>query len=267
MTRRFAVIGDPVSQSLSPTIHASWYKKYNIDAVYDVVQVPDGQLPGGIARLIAHGYDGWNVTIPHKVTMMDLCDVLDASARSVGAVNTVYVREGQRVGANTDAGGAMAHLDQSCPGWDRKVKSPLILGAGGAARAIAYGLRQRGFGKYKLVSRSEPNKESFPGAAWIPWTERHSALLSADLVIQTTPLGMAGQVPLEISLAGMSPGAIIYDIVYKPLETPLILDARMRGHDAVTGLGMLVHQARMAFELWFGFAPEIDGGLMREIGY
>jgi len=262
----YAVIGDPVAQSLSPKIHSYWMKQYGLDATYNAIIIPSGDLEERVQNLINEGYGGWNVTIPHKVAMMALCQTLDEAAQAIQAVNTIRVVDGVLHGFNTDAVGAITHLDQTISGWDRDARQALIIGAGGAARAIHYGLRQRGIDKIFITSRTQPAPEIFPGALWVPWAQYQDCLGQTDLLIQTTPLGMTGQQALDFDLKHVPETAIIYDIVYKPLITPLLAQAQARNLRFITGLGMLLHQARAAFSLWFGIDPAIDSGLMRVIG-
>lgn len=271
MTRRFCVIGDPVAQSLSPRIHTHWINRYALDACYDAVQVAAGELEHGIADLLDRGYRGWNVTIPHKVRMLERCDHIDDIARKIGAVNTVAVGDdGALTGTNTDAYGFIAHLDQAQPGWRHGPgRRALVLGAGGAARAVIFGLIGAGVGAITIANRTRDKADQWAAGiadvSVIDWADRNDAVAAVDLIVNTTALGMTGLPDLDFSLDGAAPGTIVYDIVYRPLETPLIQAARARGLPVITGLGMLLHQARPAFKAWFDILPPVDHELMDAI--
>lgn len=271
MIRKFCVIGDPVTQSLSPRIHMHWINRYGLGACYDAVQIAANDFDRGIDDLLRRGYRGWNVTIPHKIPMLDRCDHIDGIARTIGAVNTVVVsNDGMLVGTNTDAYGFIAHLDQAQPDWRgpgrRRV---LVLGAGGAARAVICGLIDAGVGAITIANRTRDTADRLAAmltsVSAVDWADRHDAVATADLIVNTTALGMAGQPGLDLSLDRAAPGSIVYDIVYRPLVTPLIQAAMARGLPVVTGLGMLLHQARPAFQAWFDILPPVDHELMDTI--
>lgn len=265
--KKIAVIGDPVAQSLSPRIHGYWIDRYKRRGSYEAVRVPADGFTVGIDDLLHRGFAGWNVTIPHKIAMRDRCDTLDDAARAIGAVNTVVVdADGRLHGMNTDAHGAITHLDQAAPGWRGACDVALVLGAGGAARAVVYGLQQAGVGTIRLCNRTRSKAETFTGVEVVDWAARNDAVAGCGLIVNTSALGMTGQAPLEISLEKAGQGAVVYDIVYKPLQTPLLQQAQMRGLRTVDGLGMLLHQARPAFAAWFGVMPEVDDALIKTLG-
>ena len=207
------------------------------------------------------GFVGGNVTVPHKTAMLGLVDELDDAARAVGAVNTVWFEGGRLHGGNTDAFGFIANLDAEAPGWDASARQALVIGAGGAARAVVYGLLDRGL-SVRVANRSpaaaEVLSQSFARLPTAHATEEVPGLLAdTDLLVNATSLGMTGKPPLSIDLSALGPSATVCDIVYVPLETPLLREARARGLRTVGGLGMLLHQAAPGFERWFGTRPAV----------
>jgi shikimate dehydrogenase len=241
-----------------------------IDGAYERRDVPPEALGDFVRNLRAHGYVGCNVTIPHKEDVLALADEVTPRARAIGAANTLWF-EGDTLWAdNTDVIGWLADLDDQAPGWDTSPDTALVLGAGGAARAILYGLRERGFRTILITNRTP--ERALVLADWLgerarvlPWDERHAAVSQAGLVVNTTALGMAHQPPLDLDLARLSPDAVVSDIVYIPLETQLLRDAQARGARTVNGLGMLLHQAAPGFERWFGRKPSVTPALRRLI--
>ncbi|PTM40425.1 shikimate dehydrogenase [Bosea sp. 124] len=266
MPPRCFIIGHPVAHSRSPLIHGTWLAEHGLAGCYERVDVAPADLPGFVLRLRAGEFTGGNVTVPHKEAMLPLVDEVSAAARAIGAVNTLW-SEGARIcGDNTDVAGFLAHLDASAPGWDGKGGTALILGAGGAARGIAFGLKARGFDRIVLVNRSRRRADDLAAALGAPlvaadWAQRHALVGEADLIVNTTALGMQGQPPLDLDLARLRPGTIVDDIVYVPLKTPLLVDAERRGGVAVDGLGMLLHQAVPGFARWFGVTPAVTPAL------
>ena len=258
---RAFVIGHPISHSRSPLIHGFWLKQLGLPGSYDKVDVAPEALPGFIAGMAEAGFVGGNITVPHKTAAMALVDEIDEAARAVGAVNTVW-REGGRLRAtNTDVLGFLGNLDDEAPGWDRAPGRAVVLGAGGAARAIVYALLGRGFA-VDLVNRSRDKAEELAsvfGAGVRPYasTALEARLGEADLLVNTTSLGMQGMPPLTLDLAALKASALVCDIVYVPLETDLVRAARSTGHRAVGGLGMLLHQAVPGFARWFGTRPTV----------
>ena len=219
-------------------------------------------FPSAIQGLRDSGFAGLNVTIPHKVAAFDVCDQVDPSARRAGAVNTLTFADGQITGSNTDGHGFIASVQAL--GIKTAARRALILGAGGAARAIAAALLDGGL-SVTVTNRTQDRAErlagTLPGLHVLPWSERDAALAGFDLLVNATSLGMTGQPPLELSLAGASSALVVCDIVYVPLETPLLAAARTRGLQTVDGLGMLLHQAVPGFHSWFGVLPQVDDAL------
>lgn len=266
MTTRCFVIGHPIAHSRSPLIHGSWIAQHRLDGSYERIDVAPAELESFIGRLRSGAFAGGNVTVPHKEAVLTQLDEISETARAMGAVNTIWRENGRLHGDNTDAAGFLGHLDASLPGWDRQARTALLLGAGGAARAIAYGLKQRGLERIILANRSEARAQELArllGASVeaADWQRRDDLVGQADLIVNTTSLGMKGQPPLELDLTRMKPGAIIDDIVYVPLKTTLLMEAERRGGRIVDGLGMLLHQAVPGFARWFGVTPAVTPAL------
>ena len=259
--RKAAVIGSPIAHSLSPRLHGYWLKQYQIQGTYEKIEVAPEQL-ADFVRALPQKYAGCNVTLPHKETILPLMDELDDAARSIGAVNTVVVKGGKCIGYNTDAFGFASSLLEQAPEIVRG--HALVLGAGGAAKAVVVALKKLGFAKITITNRSEHKLAAFALPS-IPWHEREHVLSNVDLLVNTTSLGMKGQPPLEISLDMLPPHAVVCDIVYKPLETHLLKQASQRGLVVVDGLGMLLWQAVPAFEMFFGLRPQVTDELRREV--
>lgn len=270
MPPRCFVIGHPVAHSRSPLIHGTWLAEHGLAGAYERVDVAPAGLPGFVERLRAGEFTGGNVTVPHKEAMLPLIDEVSEAARAIGAVNTLW-REGARIcGDNTDVSGFLAHLDAETPGWDERVGTVLVLGAGGAARGIAFGLKARGVGRIILVNRSRARADELAAALGAPleaadWAQRNDLVGQADLIVNTTALGMDGQPELDLDLTRLRPGTIVDDIVYVPLMTPLLLDAERRGGVPVDGLGMLLHQAVPGFARWFGVTPAVTPALRERL--
>lgn len=255
-----AVIGHPVAHSKSPLIHNHWIEQYRLAGRYNAIDIPPEQLANGIDRLIGEGYAGFNFTIPHKERACDLCDELDEAARLIGAVNTMRIEGGRRIGMNTDAFGFITNIKAARPGFVFTGGTALVLGAGGAARAVIHGLLEEGAAKILLTNRTRGKAEMLATAPQIEifdWEDRHDRLGEADLLINTTSLGMSGQPALDLSLALLPKKALVTDIVYAPLQTDLLKKAEIQGNQTVTGIGMLLHQARPAFQAWFGIMPDV----------
>jgi shikimate dehydrogenase len=266
--KRACVVGWPVSHSLSPVIHGFWLNAYGIDGDYVKAAVEPEKLARFLKDLAANGLCGGNVTVPHKIEAHRLCERLDAAAKAIGAVNTVWLDSGKLAGSNTDAVGFLANLDSEAPGWDRTGPAAVI-GAGGAARAIVWALRQRGFEEIRIVNRTKLRASElaadFPPASAHDLADLGRALAGAHLVVNTSTLGMKGAPALDIDLSPAAADATVCDIVYSPLETGLLAQARRRGMWAVDGLGMLLHQAVPGFEIWFGVRPEVTRDLRRAV--
>ncbi len=270
MTKRCFIIGHPVAHSRSPLIHGHWLAEYGLAGSYERVEIPPAGVSGFVERLRAGEFVGGNVTVPNKEVVLPLLDEVSETARAMGAANTLWMDGGKLRGDNTDAYGFLAHLDASVPDWATRSGTALILGAGGAARAVIHGLAERGIARILLVNRSPERAvelaASFPGTVEArPWQEVAQLVGESDLIVNTTSLGMHGQPPLELDLSTMRPGTIVDDIVYVPLETPLLAEARRRGGTPVDGLGMLLHQAVPGFERWFGVRPQVTAALRAKL--
>jgi len=265
------VMGWPVAHSRSPAIHGHWIRQYGLNGNYVLLPVQPEHLGDAVRGLRALGFAGCNLTIPHKVAAMALVDRVDPLAARIGAINTLVVeKDGTLAGYNTDAYGYIQSLLDAQPDWRADAGPVTVLGAGGAARAILVALAERGAKDIRLCNRSLDKAQALAaefGAPIraIPWEQRAEALDGCALLVNTTSLGMKGQAPLEISLDRLPRHALVSDIIYVPLETPLLAAARARGHVAVDGLGMLLNQARPAFEHWFGVRPELTPELRRLI--
>lgn len=258
------VMGWPISHSRSPLIHGHWLERYSIDGAYIPFAVEPENGAAAFRALPKLGFSGTNVTLPHKLTAFQTVDVRDAAAEAIGAVNTVVVQsDGSLHGSNTDAPGLLAHLQASAPNWDASAAPVMVLGAGGSTRAAIFALLQAGAPEIRLSNRTRAKADMLADAFGenvkvIEWSERSSALASCGLLVNTTSLGMTGQPALDIVLEDLPSTAVVYDIVYSPLETPLLAAARARGNQGVDGLGMLLHQATPGFEAWFGVKPVVD---------
>lgn len=266
MTRRCFIIGHPVAHSRSPLIHGHWLAEHGLIGSYERVDVPPADVPAFVSRLRAGEFVGGNITVPNKEAVLPLLDEVSATARAMGAANTLWLENGRLHGDNTDAYGFLAHLDACVPGWIARTRTALILGAGGAARAVIHGLAERGVGRILLVNRSSERAvelaAAFPGTVEVrSWQGVDDLVGESELIVNTTSLGMHGQPPLAIDLSALRPGTIVDDIVYVPLETSLLAEARRRGGIPVDGLGMLLHQAVPGFERWFGVRPQVTDAL------
>jgi len=259
------VIGWPVEHSRSPLIHTYWLRQLGITAEYRREAVPPERLAEFVAHLGDRGYVGANVTVPHKEAVMRLSRP-DALAQAVGAANTLWFEDGVLRATNTDVEGFVASLDAAVPAWSAGLDTAVVLGAGGAARAVVFGLRERGLRHIRVVNRSFDRAAAMRarfGDAVVPaaWEKRNDVLAGARLLVNTTTLGMIGQEALDVDLARLAGNAVVADIVYSPLATPLLAAARARGLAAADGLGMLLYQARGAFMRFFGNRPEVTAGL------
>jgi shikimate dehydrogenase len=260
-TRAACIVGWPVKHSRSPLIHGYWIKHHQLDAQYRREEIAPADFPAFIAALERHGYVGANITLPHKEAALAASEP-DDRARAVGASNTLWLDNGRLRSTNTDVEGFTANLDATVPGWDEGADDAVVLGAGGSARAVAYGLIERGFERIHVVNRTFDRAEEFRrrfGAAVLPakWSALPHLLARSGLLVNTTSLGMSGQPPLDIDLTPLQRDAVVADLVYAPLETPLIGAARAGGLATADGLGMLLHQAVRGFHLWFGVRPEV----------
>jgi shikimate dehydrogenase len=260
------VCGWPIKHSRSPRIHNYWLKQYGIDGVYVPLAIPQESAKDAIRMLPVLGIRGLNVTVPNKEEAYKAMDEVDRWAQRMKAVNTIMVRDGVLYGANTDAFGFLESLREARPDWRADAGPAVILGAGGAARAIVAGLQDAGAPEIRIANRTPERSAAIRDEFGKPvrpvlWDQRADSLEDAALVVNTTSLGMEGQPPLDLDLAKLPADAVVYDIVYVPLETPLLAAARARGNPAVDGLGMLLHQARPGFREWFGTDPVVDQAL------
>ncbi len=264
------VIGHPIAHSKSPIIHQYWMRQYGVEGSYELFDILPEDLSVRVGDFIDKGFDGFNVTIPHKQAMMTLCDELDEATQKIGAVNTVVIQDKKLLGRNTDSFGFIQNIKSSNQGFDFHEKKIMVLGAGGAARAIIYGLINRGVKSIKLSNRTIEKAQELQKIApdmieVIPWDEREGALENVDLLVNSTALGMDGKPALEMDLQSLPQGALVNDIVYAPLMTDLLKQALARGNPIVTGIGMLLHQARPAFESWTGILPEISSDIFKTL--
>jgi shikimate dehydrogenase len=266
--RTATVIGWPINHSRSPLIHGYWLKRYGIAGAYERRPVRPEELAAFVASVRRGELAGSNVTVPHKEAVLALVDEADPIARAIGAANTLW-SEGSRVRAtNTDAHGFLANLEAAFPDWSHAPGIPLIIGAGGAARAVLYALKGAGCERIRLCNRTPERAESLAhhfgnSIEVIEFRKRSAALADANLLVNTTTQGMIGQPALDLPLDGLPQTAIVYDLVYVPLRTPLIAAAEARGNRTLGGLGMLLHQAGVGFEHWFGRRPEVTDELYK----
>ncbi|POF32908.1 shikimate dehydrogenase [Roseibium marinum] len=274
--KRAAVTGHPVAHSRSPLIHGYWLKKFGIEGEYGCLDVAPDAAGRFFRNFSDSGLIGANITVPHKEIAAAACDRLDEAAKVMGAANTIWLDEdGELCGANTDWTGFLGNLDQRAPGWDDAPGTAVVLGAGGAARAIVFALLSRKFTAVHIVNRTLEKAARIAdefGSKTIghSWDNLGTLLEEACLLVNTTSLGMTGKPPLEIDLSPLPKSALVTDAVYVPLRTDLLKQAEERGNPTVDGLGMLLHQAVPGFERWFGVRPEVDDELraliVRDLG-
>lgn len=263
---RVGVVGWPIAHSRSPLIHNYWLKTLRITGVYERIAAPPGEFAAFAQSIRAGVLLGANVTVPHKEAAFAACDWLSPMAGELGAVNTLWRESGKLCGDNTDVAGFLANLDESAPGWRPPARRVTIIGAGGAARAVVAGLRSRGVESITLVNRTHERarrlaRQFGDGVEAAPDIAMIEALAGADMLVNTSSLGMQGQPPLVIDLSPLPGHALVADLVYVPLRTPLIEAAAARGLRVVDGLGMLLHQAAPGFERWFGVRPTVTARL------
>jgi shikimate dehydrogenase len=255
--KKACIIGHPVAHSLSPKLHGYWLKKYAIDGSYEALDAPPEQVVNIIKNLRKNGFVGGNVTVPHKELALGLCDELDIIANEVGAVNTLYYKNEKLCGTNTDVAGFVENIKPHLTSNTRAV----VVGAGGASRAVVVALKQLGFSDIIITNRTREKADILAEKHDLKvadWELREHALEGVDLLVNTTSLGLKNNPPLEISLAALPKHALVTDIVYAPLNTPLLAAAKLRGNIVVDGLGMLIFQAVAGFEAWFGGRPEVN---------
>ena len=268
--KKTGVIGWPIEHSRSPLIHNHWLNQYGREGHYAPIAVVPEDADHFFSVFKESGLIGANVTIPHKQVVMKHLDLLDDAAQAIGAVNTIWLKDGLLHGTNTDWLGFLFNLDAGAKGWDEKAsgkpKNALVLGAGGASRGIVYALLNRGFTEIYLanrtLARAEDIKAQF-GENIIPigLKDAKNHISNADIIINTTSLGMGNNPPLDLKLHDSKLECVVTDIVYTPLETPLLKEARKLSRQTVDGLGMLLHQAAPGFKLWYGIKPEVTEDL------
>lgn len=269
------IIGRPISHARSPLIHGYWLDQLGIEGSYERREVMPGAVSATLRELQDAGYAGGNVTVPHKEEAFAACDDVTDRARIAGAVNTFWFEGGRLHGDNTDGIGFVAHLSETWPDWDREPAEIRIIGAGGAARGLIAPLLDRNVKSISVSNRSRDRAEALcrdigavlPDAPLVilDWTHRGDHLETVDLLVNTTSMGMDGQPPLDIDLSTMRPSGIVADIVYAPLETPLLASANRLGLKTLDGLGMLLHQAVPGFERWFGRRPSVTPALRQHV--
>jgi len=260
--KRAFVIGHPIAHSRSPLIHNYWLKSYGIESSYEPIDVTPQDLPAFFDRVKAGEFAGGNVTIPHKQMAFAMSDELDPLAEVIGAVNTLVVQGGGVYGTNTDYAGFLGNLDAATPGWSDKLDEVIVLGAGGACRAVLVALKSREVGKIHLLNRTVSKAEDLAldleGRIEVgSLKDFANRAPGAKLVVNTSAVGMKGTAFEDLPLDKLPKDAIVTDIVYVPLVTPLLADANKLGLRTVDGLGMLLHQAVPGFEAWFGKKPEV----------
>jgi len=261
------VIGWPVGHSLSPRVHGYWLAEHGIDGAYVPLQVRPEDCRAALRALPKLGFAGVNVTVPHKQMAAKTVDTLDAVAERTGAVNTVVVEaHGRLAGSNTDGYGFLENLKSGAKGWKASAGAAVVIGAGGAARAITAALLDAGAPEVRVVNRTLARarrlaKDIGGAVTVVTWADRAEALAGAALLVNATSLGMKGGHSLELDLKRLGKAAVVTDIVYAPLVTPLLKAATARGHKTVDGLGMLLHQARPGFRRWFGVEPKVTAAL------
>jgi shikimate dehydrogenase len=265
------VAGSPIAHSRSPLIHGHWLETLGLAGSYEQIEVAPANLPALLARVRAGELAGGNLTVPLKEAAVPLLDEISPAAAAMGAVNTVFMREGRLCGENTDVPGFFASLDEGAPGWDHVARQVLILGAGGAARAIAHGFLKRNVKLVSLANRTPERAVAIRDALADPrlsvqtWPVEADVVSAHEVIVNATSLGMNGQPPLELHWPDDMTGKLVSDAVYVPLETELLAAARARGSTCVDGLGMLLHQAALAFGHWFGTTPMVTPELRRLI--
>jgi shikimate dehydrogenase len=265
------VIGMPVVHSRSPTIHNFWLNACGIRGAYVPLAVSPERLKDALPGLVALGFRGCNVTMPHKQTAMPLLHRVNETAQRIGAVNTIVVEEdGTLSGFNNDGNGFVQSLRDTKPDWRADEGPILLLGAGGAARAVVVALLENGARQIRIANRTAEKaqaiaKEFGSAVTSIAWVDRNAAIAEPALLVNCTDRGMVGKPALDIDLARLAPTTLVADLIYTPLETPFLADARLRGCVTVNGLGLLLNQARLAFKAWFGVLPDVTPELLKAV--
>ena len=262
--RLAGVMAWPVSHSLSPRLHGYWLSQYGINGSYLPLSVPPSHFSRALKNLPNTLFVGVNVTLPYKETALAVVDVADDTARRMGAVNTVIVKaDGTLFGTNTDGYGFLENMRDIILGWRADTGPAVVLGAGGASRGVCVALLDEGVPEIRLVNRTGMRARTLAtelgrSITTVPWSDRESALEGARLLVNATSLGMTGKGELDIALDKLPVEAVVYDIVYTPTETQLLVAAKARGNAVVDGLGMLLHQASLGFQAWFGTKPDVN---------
>lgn len=273
------VMGWPIAHSRSPSIHNYWIKQYGLNGAYVLLPVDPVNLKDALKGLSALGFAGCNLTIPHKVMALPLVDRVDETARRIGAINTIVVElDGSLSGFNTDGFGYIQSLLDAQPDWRADAGPALVMGAGGAARAVIVSLAECGAQDIRVCNRTDSlaqdlatefsadfARNSGTKVTAVPWSKRHEAVEGIALLVNTTSQGMGSNPALDLSLARLPVTALVSDVIYIPLETPLLAAARARGNPVAGGLGMLLNQARPAFKSWFGVMPEVTAELLQAV--
>jgi shikimate dehydrogenase len=266
MSDRFhlaGVMGWPVMHSRSPALHTYWFRQHGLAGTYVPLAIRAENLAPALRALAPLGFAGCNLTIPHKQQAMAIVDEVDPVARRIGAISCVIVKDdGSLAGTNNDSYGFVQNVLQHQPSWRADAGPAVVIGAGGGARAVVDSLADRGAREIRVVNRSPERAQALarafgPPVAPVPWDDRDASLAGAAMLVNTTSQGMVGQPPLDLSLDALPTNALVCDIVYVPLETPLLAAARRRGNPTVDGLGMLLHQGRPAWKAWFGIEPQV----------
>ncbi len=269
MKKWYAVIGDPIHQSMSPTMHDGWFTEHDLQATYIPIQVTKESLSQAVASLRALGCSGWNVTVPHKSAIIPFLDEIDASAEAMNAVNTVEVlKDGSLRGSNTDGQGFVQSLEEAY-GEQAKGKEVLVIGAGGAARGISYALHNADYGPITFTNRTIEKAnvlaEAIPNASTLSLLDAETEMASFGLIVQTTSVGMNfAQAGLPVNPENIKKNTIVAEIIYNPLETQLLREAKTKGASTMNGVGMFVHQGALAFETWTGIKPDTEA-MIRKI--
>ncbi|HUQ73079.1 MAG TPA: shikimate dehydrogenase [Burkholderiales bacterium] len=263
--RRACIMGHPVAHSRSPMIHGYWLKALGIPGAYEFKDLSADEFVPFISDLAANGYVGGNVTVPHKEAAYRTVSSRDAASEAVGALNVLWLENGRLMGGNSDVHGFIDNLDDQAPGWKVAGCKALVLGAGGAGRSAVYALKQRGVDVHivnRTLSRAQELAQRF-GATAHGWSDVPKLLAQSDVLVNCTSLGMTGKDPLQVDLGPLKKSAVVYDIVYVPLQTALLAQAKKRGHRTVDGLGMLLQQAGFGFRKWFGGDPKVTPELRK----
>jgi shikimate dehydrogenase len=267
-TALYGVMGHPIAHSLSPRLHNKWYQEFALDAVYVPFDVKPENLERAVQGLRALNCQGWNVTVPHKETIMRYLDDIDPEAHTIGAVNTVVADHGKLIGYNTDARGYVASIEPYITSPWSECKA-LILGAGGAAKAVAYGLSTQGVRHLTVTNRtfekSVKMQHEMPFIDIVSWEERHGILSHVNLVVNCTSVGLHNDDTRLLDVQLLPRDAVVSDLIYNPARTPLLAYAEQYNYRVVNGLGMLIHQAALAFELWFQRRPNVSRETISEI--